>query len=145
MLKYCLFCGGTNSLIVAEDTYHCNTCNTDFSFEDFEHEILRQKISAVCSFFKATEENPLNCVQEDEIELHISGVDEVAQGLSESLKPQVENIFQDPEGVVWITIDGEVIELDNILTDSMAEILEWLIDVYNIEPLNNLDNDRTKQ
>ena len=145
MLKYCPFCGATNSLIVAEDFYYCNTCNTDFSSEDVKHEILRQKISAVCSFFKATEENPLNCVLDDEMELHISGVDEVAQGLSEFLKPQVENLFQDPEGVVWVTIDGEVIELDNILTDSMSEILEWLKDVYNIEPLNDLDNDRTQQ
>ena len=68
----------------------------------------------------------------------------MAQGLSESLKPQVENIFQDSEGIVWITIDGEVIELDNILTDSMVEILEWLKDVYNIEPLNDLDNDKSQ-
>ena len=143
-LKNCPFCGGTNSLIVTEDSYHCSTCNTDFSSEDIKHEILRQKISTVCSFFKATEVNPFNCVREDEIELHISGVDEVAQGLSESLKPQVENIFQDSEGIVWITIDGEVIELDNILTDSMVEILEWLKDVYNIEPLNDLDNDKSQ-
>ena len=140
MLKYCPFCNDTNSLIAAEDFYHCSTCDTDFSSEDVKHEILRQKISAVCSSFKATEENPISCVLEDEIELHISGVDEVAQGLPEALKPQVENIFQDPEGVVWITIDGEAIELDNILTDSMSEILEWLKDVYNVEPLNDLDN-----
>ena len=79
------------------------------------------------------------------MELHISGVDEVAQGLSEFLKPQVENIFQDSEGVVWITIDGEVIELDSILTDSMVEVLEWIKDVYNIEPLNDIDNDRSQQ
>lgn len=145
ILNNCPFCSDTNSLIVTEDSYHCSTCNTDFSSEDIRHEILRQKISAVCSFFKATEANPINCVQEDEMELHISGVDEVAQGLSEFLKPQVENIFQDSEGVVWTTIDGEVIELDSILTDSMVEILEWIKDVYNIEPLNDIDNDISQQ
>ena len=144
MLEYCPFCGGTNSLIEKDYSYHCSTCNTDYSYEDIEHEILRQKISAVCSYFKATEENPLNCIQEDEMELHISGVDEVAQGLSESLKPLVENIFQDSEGIVWITVDGEVMELDSILTDSMAEIFEWLKDVYGLEPLNNLDNNITQ-
>jgi hypothetical protein len=43
-------------------------------------------------------------------------------------KPMVKNIFQDEEGIVWLTIDfeDEPIELDSILTDSIREVLQWL-------------------
>jgi hypothetical protein len=81
----------------------------------------------------ANEDNPLLCILEDAMELHIEGIDESAQGLSEAEKPLVSNIFEDSTNVVWATIDGEIIEIDSLLTESLAEILEWLEENYDIQ------------
>ena len=132
VIKTCPFCGCKKVVIDHEDDnqyyYHCPECEYDFSDEDAEHELLRQQVSAICSQENATEDNPINCVRDDAMELHIEGIDEAAQGLSESEKPMVTSIFQDQEGIVWITIEfyDEPIELDDILTDSIREILQWL-------------------
>ena len=72
------------------------------------------------------------------MELHIDTY-EVSQGLSEMEKPLVENVFLDQEGIVWATIDGEVLELDGLLTDSLAEILEWLEEAYHIKAGESID------
>ena len=97
-----------------------------------EHELLRQKISAICSAVYATEEHPIDCSGFD-TELHID-LDEVAQGLSEMMKPQLLSVFQDSEGIVWITTDfsDDSIELDDILTDSIKEILMYLEENLNV-------------
>jgi len=132
VIKTCPFCGCERVVIDHEDDYqyyyHCPECEYDFSDEDAEHETLRQKVSAICSREHATEDNPINCVRDDAMELHIEGIDEAAQGLSESEKPMVTSILQDQEGIVWITVEyyDEPIELDDILTDSIREILHWL-------------------
>ena len=131
-IKTCPFCGCERVVIDHEDDYqyyyHCPECEYDFSDEDAEHEQLRQQVAGYCSREMATEDNPIVCVRDDAMELHIEGIDEAAQGLSESEKPMVKTIFADPEGIVWITIDfyDEPIELDSILTDSIREILQWL-------------------
>lgn len=97
-----------------------------------EHELLRQKISAICSAVYATEEHPIDCSGFD-TELHVD-LYEVAQGLSEMMKPQLLSVFQDSEGIVWITTDfsDEPIELDDILTDSIKEILMYLEENLNV-------------
>ena len=132
-IKTCPFCGYERVVLEREDEhqnyYHCPDCEYDFSDEDVEHEVLRQQVSAYCSREMATENNPIVCDGEDNMELHID-IDEASQGLSEAEKPQVLTIFHDPEGIVWITTDfcDEPIELDNVLTDSIREILQWLKD-----------------
>ena len=132
VIKTCPFCGCERVVIDREDDYqyyyHCPECEYDFSDDDAEHETLRQKVSAICSRENATEDNPINCVRDDSCELHIEGIDEAAQGLSESEKPMVTSVFQDQEGIVWITVEfyDDPIELDDILTDSIREILHWL-------------------
>ena len=73
----------------------------------------------------ASDDNPI--VPKDEI--HIEGIDEEAQGLSEAEKPQVYKIYQDNEAIVWIDIDHEDIELrDIVVISSLREILDWLED-----------------
>lgn len=139
--KRCPYCGSDKVTLASFYSCWCFECRREFDSDDLRHEIIRQKISAICSAHHATEQHPLDCILKDEMELHISGIDEVAQGLPESMKPQVENVFQDSEGTVWITVDGKVIELDDILTDSMSEILEWLKDAYWVNPLNDLEDD----
>lgn len=128
-ITVCPFCGAENSVIsTGENTFHCSNCECDFDSDDIEHEVLRKLVSHYCSVLKATEDNPINCVREDVCELHISGFDEVAQGLPENLKPQVLSIFQDCEAIVWITTDmmNDPVELDDLITESIEEIVAWL-------------------
>ena len=134
--RQCPFCGAEKAVETHEDEYqryyHCPECDRHFSDEDAEHEILRRKVSAICSAVYATEKHPIDCSRFD-MELHID-IHEVSQGLSEVEKPQVLTIFQDTEGIVWITIDfmDEPIELDSILTDSIREILQYLEENLNV-------------
>ena len=96
-----------------------------------EHEILRRKVSAICSAVYATEEHPIDCTGFD-MELHVD-LYEVSQGLRESEKPQVLSVFHDPECIVWIETDSDgIIELDDILTDSIREILMYLEENLNV-------------
>ena len=140
-IKVCPFCGEEETIVVSGNSYHCNCCERNFTIDDFKHEILRQKISSICSAEFATEENPISCVSDDVMELHIEGIDEEAQGLSESEKPQVTNIFLDGEGIVWATIDGDVIDIDDLLTISLEEILEWLEDELSIKAVGRMGKD----
>lgn len=138
LVKQCPFCGHERVVLEREDEYqnyyHCPNCEYDFSDEDVEHELLRQKVSSICSAFEATEEHPIDCTRPEYSELHIEGFNEPAQGLSEAEKPQVLTIFQDPEGIVWFTSDftEEPVELDSILTDSIREILMYLEENLNV-------------
>ena len=96
-----------------------------------EHEILRRKVSAICSAVYATEEHPIDCSGFDE-ELHVD-LYEISQDLRESEKPQVLSVFHDPECIVWIKTDSDgIIELDDILTDSIREILMYLEENLNM-------------
>ena len=136
LVKQCPFCGHERVVLEREDEdqnyYHCPECEYDFSDEDVEHELLRQKVSSICSALEAAEEHPIDCSNFD-TELHID-LDEVAQGLSEMEKPQLLSVFQDFEGIVWIITDfnNEPIELDDILTDSIREILVYLEENLNM-------------
>lgn len=137
-IDVCPFCGAEKCVSVVVDNdettlYHCHACRYDFTDEDYRHETLRKQVSAICSAFEATEEHPLSCVLDDAVELHVD-LFEVSQGLSESEKPQVLSVFHDPEGIVWIKTDGDdVIEIDDILTDSIGEILAWLKENYRVK------------
>jgi len=97
-----------------------------------KHERLRRKISSVCSALYATEETPINCNREDCTMLTI-GHDE-AMGLSELELPQVTEIFHDHEAIVWVRILGEdePIELDDLPTSDLEDILNWLGEELNI-------------
>lgn len=138
----CPFCWGrVETSRDKEDNaiYTCSECNRVFNDDDFKHELLRQRISSVCSAFMADENNPLSCILEDAMELHIEGVDEAAQGLREAEKPLVSNIFEDSTNVVWATIDGEIIEIDRLLTESLEEILEWLEENYDVQTYGRMN------
>lgn len=126
----CPFCGG-NHIIKTKDTeetteYHCPDCERDFDADDYEHEVLRQRISAFCSALEADEEHPIDCTADNLMECRISGVDEEAQGLSESDKPLVTKIYHDYEAIVWVEVDGEDIEADDLITSSLSDIAIWL-------------------
>ena len=137
-INNCPFCEAEHSVNIVDanedsTSYHCSSCERDFTDEDYRHEILRKQVSAICSAFEADEEHPLSCVLNDAVELHVD-LFEVSQGLSESEKPQVLSVFHDPEGIVWIKTDSDdVIEIDDILTDSIGEILAWLKENYRVK------------
>lgn len=137
-INNCPFCGAEHSINTVNDnedttSYHCSSCEHDFTDEDYRHEMLRKQVSAICSAFEADEKHPLSCVLEGTVELHVD-LFEVSQGLSEFEKPQVLSVFHDSEGIVWINTDSDdIIELDSILTDSIEEILNWLKENYRIE------------
>lgn len=90
------------------------------------HETLRRKISAICSQYFATEENPIVCDKEGSMLLTI-GHDE-AMGLSELELPQVTQIFQDREGILWLKLYGEnePREVDDLSVSDLKDILEWM-------------------
>jgi hypothetical protein len=131
-IKVCPFCGAENTVIISNDKtfYHCNNCETDFTEDDLVHEILRQRISSICSDEEATEDHPLDCTKGKT--MLVIGDDE-AMGLSELDKPQVINVFNDYEAIVWVTLYGynEPIELDSLSTSDLKNILEWLETEYS--------------
>ena len=97
-----------------------------------KHERLRRKISSFCSALYATEESPIKCDVEEHIMLTI-GHDE-AMGLSELELPQVTEIFHDHEAIVWVRILGEdePIELDELPTSDLEDILKWFEEELHI-------------
>lgn len=48
-------------------------------------------------------------------------------------------IFEDSTNVVWATIDGELIEIDSLLTESLEEILEWLEENYDVQTYGRMN------
>ena len=132
--KFCPICSSENIQIVATDLYICNNCDYMFNSDDVEHERLRRYISAFCSALYATEDNPINCLAENLDELRIEGIDEAAQGLSEAEKPQISQIFQGEDGIIWVTTTDngvnsnipEPIDVDSIITVSLKQIVQWL-------------------
>lgn len=90
-----------------------------------EHETLRRKISAICSQYFASEINPIVCDKGNSM-LTI-GHDE-AMGLSELELPQVTEIFQDYEGILWLKLYGEnePREIDDLSVSDLKDILEWM-------------------
>lgn len=90
------------------------------------HETLRRKISAICSQYFASEINPIVCDKEGSMLLTI-GHDE-AMGLSELELPQVTQIFQDQEGILWLKLYGEnePREVDDLSVSDLKDILEWM-------------------
>ena len=138
----CPYCGSKNWEHMGEEyephPYHCHECDTWFGECDEEREKMRHKISAICSAMQATEERPIVCDRDDAMELHIEGINEAAQGLSESEKPQVMKVYHDHEAIVWVEIEycDEPIELTDItVTDSLSQILHWLEEYCDIKAL----------
>lgn len=76
--------------------------------------------------FIETEENPIVCDKEGSMLLTI-GHDE-AMGLSELELPQVTQIFQDQEGILWLKLYGEnePREVDDLSVSDLKDILEWM-------------------
>lgn len=129
-IEICPFCKEHKVVISNDNTfYHCNGCETDFTEDDVEHELLRQQISCVCSGEEATEEKPIDCTKDGT--MLIIGNSE-AQGLSELEKPQVTSVFQDYDGIVWVNIYGsnEPIEVDDLDTLDLQNILDYLQENY---------------
>jgi ribosomal protein L37AE/L43A len=104
-IKICPFCK-EHDIIISNGMYHCPSCGRGFTDDDAEHELIRQKISCVCSGEEATEDNPII----------------------------IENgtIFQDEEGIVWINANGdaEPTEIDMLTTSELQDIINWLEENY---------------
>ena len=125
----CPFCGG--NITPDNGTFHCEECG-DIPEDEARREILRQRISLFCFDFDATEDNPTICDSDQTTMLTISGYDEMAQGLSSLQKPRISKIYSDYEGILWIEVDGNTMELADItLIESYNDILLWLADEYN--------------
>lgn len=125
----CPFCG--EEATVVRGKYKCKGCGYDHTDDEREREEIRQRISAICSRFNAVEDKPLSCDN-----ISISGIDEPAQGLSDSLLPHVVNVFHCPEGIVWATIEGskEPVDLSEVTVTDSLELLLWhLEEKYNIQ------------
>ena len=69
-------------------------------------EKLRHKLSAFLHSKKASEENPFKC--------NIL-LDSNAMGLSTLQIPTITEMFEDNEGIIWLKIDNELIEFDDLL------------------------------
>lgn len=126
-INYCPFCGSDDlyDLIEEPGTIYCAECGASLDKDTIEHEELRQKISCVCSGEYATEDNPIDC-EKGSMMLTIGHAE--AMGLSELQMPEVQKIFQDPEGIIWVRIRGEFEprELDTLDTSDLTDIVKWL-------------------
>lgn len=137
VIMTCPFCHEQHCVTIEGDGYHCTSCEYDFTEDDYEHELLRQQISCVCSGEEATEEKPIDCTKNNAI-LTIGS--EEAQGISELEKPQVTSVFQDYEGIVWVNIEGnnEPVEADGLTTSDLQSILDYLEENYGIVTATDL-------
>lgn len=73
-------------------------------------EKLRHKLSAFLHSKKASEENPFNC--------HILLDSETMD------TPIITEMFEDNEGIIWLKVDNELIEFDDIYTNSDLLLIE---------------------
>lgn len=73
-------------------------------------EKLRHKLLAFLHSKKASEENPFNC--------HILLDSEPMS------TPIITEIFEDNGGIIWLKIDNELIEFDDIYTNSDLLLIE---------------------
>ena len=76
-------------------------------------EKLRHKLSAFLHSKKASEENPFNC--------HILLDSEIMGTLQ---TPTITEMFEDNEGIIWLKVDNELIEFDDIYTNSDLLLIE---------------------
>ena len=76
-------------------------------------EKLRHKLSAFLHSKKASEENPFNC--------HIL-LDSETMGTLQI--PTITEMFEDNEGIIWLKVDNELIEFDDIYTNSDLLLIE---------------------
>lgn len=129
VIMTCPFCGEEHCVVIDGNNYHCTSCEYDFTEDDYEHELLRQKISCVCSGEEATEEKPIDCTKDGAL---LTIGDDEAQGLGDLEKPRVMGVFQDFDGVVWVNIEGvdEPQEADMLSTSDLQNILNWLEENY---------------
>ena len=74
-------------------------------------EKLRHKLSAFLYSKKASEENPFNC--------HILLDSETIGTI-----PTITEMFEDNEGIIWLKVDNELIEFDDIYTNSDLLLIE---------------------
>jgi len=116
VIMTCPFCGEEHCIVETECGYHCTSCEYDFTNEEYEHEILRQQISWVCSSKEATEELPIVCTSNDLV-VSIGGKPKIVKG-----------VFQDFEGIVWVNVDGynEPTEADELTNSELRSIFDWL-------------------
>ena len=138
VIMTCPFCGEEHCVVIDGNNYHCTSCEYDFTEDDYEHELLRQKIGCVCSGEEATEEKPIDCAKDGAL---LTIGDDGAQGLSELDKPRVMGVFQDSEGIVWVNIEGidEPQEVDMLSTSDLQNILNWLEENYGVVTLAELE------
>ena len=73
-------------------------------------EKLRHKLLAFLHSKKASEENPFNC--------HIL-LDSETTGT-----PTITEMFEDNEGIIWLKVDNELIEFDDIYANSDLLLIE---------------------
>ena len=123
-ITICPFCGSDN-IYYEKGVAHCCDCMEILGQDEVLHEELRQKISCACSGECATEDNPIDC-ENGSFDLTIGHAE--AMGLSELQMPTIQKIFHDPEGIVWVQIEGEIEprELDDLDTSDLSDIVEWL-------------------
>lgn len=74
-------------------------------------EKLRHKLSAFLHSKKASEENPFNC--------HI-----LLDNMGTLQIPIITEMFEDNEGIIWLKVDNELIEFDDIYTNSDLLLIE---------------------
>lgn len=123
-IDICPFCA-SEQVIENNGTYYCAECEREFTKDDVEFEFIRHQVSAILSDEDATEENPIECNNYNT--LLVIGDDE-AMGLSELDKPNIEQIFQDSDGIIWVKIEGTdyYTEFDDLSLSDARNILLWL-------------------
>ena len=131
-IEKCPYCGSENFEHMGENDYwngrpwHCHECDCWFNEDDYEHEMLRHIISAICSGHFADEENPLA------VSMPLGENDEENCGLSSLDLPWINSVFQFQDGTMWANVDGyeEPVNFDDISTDDLRDMLKYLTEEY---------------
>ena len=123
-IDICPFCA-SEQVIENNGTYYCAECEREFTKDDVEFEFIRHQVSAILSDDDATEGNPIGC---DNYNDYLVIGDDESQGLSESEKAHITQIFQDCEGIIWVEIEGtsDFTEFDDLSLSDARNILLWL-------------------
>lgn len=123
-IDICPFCA-SEQVIENNGTYYCAECEREFTKDDVEFEFIRHQVSAILSDEDATEGNPIGC---DNYNDYLVIGDDESQGLSESEKAHITQIFQDCEGIIWVEIEGtsDFTEFDDLSLSDARNILLWL-------------------